>query len=363
MPNKLVNVFDVLIVGGGIIGMLTARHLHSEGYRVAIIEKSNLGGEATLAAGGILSALNPWKQSAAAQYLIDEGRQNFFSLVEDLKQETNINSEFIQSGMLVLDVDEKQAAQEWARQNNEVVEILARQSLLEHEVNISPIFKEALYLPNIAQIRPSKLIDALQQSLQNNKIDVFENTTVNELLIETNKVTGTATQNGNLYAEKVIVCGGAWTKNLFQENSDIDIAPVRGQMLLYKLPNKILSHIILKDKSYLIPRQDGHILCGSTVEHVGFENTITQAARLTLQNIAHELVPSIAKIKPIKQWSGLRPGTQRDVPYICKHPQISGLYINSGHYRHGIIMSIASARIMTALISNSLNTSHIATYS
>ena len=362
MSNKLANIFDVLIIGGGIIGMLTARHLQSEGYKVAIIEKSTLGSEATLAAGGILSALHPWQQSLAAQSLIVEGRQKFAALAEDLKQETNIDPEYIQSGILVLNVNEKQQAQTWAKKNNETVEILSQQSLLEHEANISPDFEEALYLPNISQIRPPKLIDALQQSLQQRKIKIFENTTVKEIRTETNKVTGVITQNENLYAEKIILCSGAWTKNFFQEDYSIDIQPIRGQMLLYKSPKNILSHIVLKDRSYMIPRQDGHILCGSTVEHAGFKNETTQAARQTLQNIAHELVPLIAKLKPIKQWSGLRPGTQREVPYICKHPKIKGLYINSGHYRYGIIMSIASARIMTELISNSLNTSQIAAF-
>lgn len=362
MSDKLANFFDVLIVGGGVIGMLTARHLQSECYKIAIIEKNTLGGESTLAAGGILSALNPWQQSIAAQSLINEGRQNFTALAEDLKQETNIDPELIQSGMLVLNVNDKQQAQAWAKQNNEMIEILSQQSLLEHEENISPDFEEALYLPNISQIRPPKLIAALQQSLQQRKIKVYENSMVKEILTEANKVTGVATQNENLYAEKIVICSGAWTKSFFQEDNSIDIQPIRGQMLLYKAPKNILSHIVLKDRAYMIPRKDGYILCGSTVEHVGFKNEITQTARQTLQNIAHELVPSFAKLEPIKQWAGIRPGTQREVPYICKHPQIKGLYINSGHYRYGIVMSIASARIMTELISNSLNASQIAAF-
>lgn len=134
-------------------------------------------------------------------------------------------------------------------------------------------------------------------------------------------------------------------------------------MLLYKPPKKLISHIILKQKSYLLPRQDGHILCGSTVEHVGFNNKISQQGRQSLQNIAHELVPALENYQPIKQWSALRPGTERDVPYICKHPNINGLYINSGHYRYGIIMSIASCRIISELVTDSHNPSQIADFS
>lgn len=366
MANNLENNFDVLIVGGGIIGMLTARSLQGEGLCVAIIDRGKLGGAASWAAGGILSSLNPWQQNAASQSLINVGRQDFPALADELKQETAIDPELIQSGLLVLDIDEKQKALNWAKRCNEVIKVLTAQALLEREENISTKFKAALYLPNINQVRPPKLIAALQQSLLQRKVKIYENTDVEKFIMVQNTVKGVATRNKKLFADKIIICSGAWTKSLLQEGAsidpEIDIEPVRGQMLLYKLPKKILSHIILKEKSYVIPRQDGHILCGSTIEHVGFENEVTQEARQSLQTIAHELVPSLKKHEPIKQWSALRPGTQRDIPYICKHPMIEGLYLNSGHYRYGIVMSIASARIMTALIGNSQNTSQIAAF-
>ena len=357
----------MLIVGGGIIGMLTARNLQSEGLNIAIIDKGKLGGGATWAAGGILSSLNPWQLNIATQSLIDEGKQNFPTLANDLKNETDIDPELIQSGMLVLDMDEKQQALDWAKHNNEMVEILTGQTLLKREANISTKFDEALYVPNITQVRPPKLIAALQQSLFQSTVKVYENTSVKNFLIKDNTVGGVVTQNKKLYANKIIICSGAWTKNLIQKETSfdpgIDIEPVRGQMLLYKLPKIILSHIVLKRKSYVIPRQDGHILCGSTVEHVGFKNEITKEALTSLQAIAHEFLPILEKHRPIKQWSALRPGTQRETPYICKHPRIDGLYINSGHYRYGIIMSIASARIMTKLISDSLSPSQIEAFS
>lgn len=356
----------MLVIGGGIIGMLTARNLQKEGRSVALIDKGKLGGEATWAAGGILSTLNPWQQNTATQPLIDEGRQRFDTLAEELKQETEIDPEFIRSGVLVLDIDEKHQALEWAKNNNEILQVLTKPSLLEREKHISTKFDEALYHPSTAQIRPPRLISALQHSLMQKKVTLIQNTCIEKILVEGHVTKGVATKNGSIYSEKVILCSGAWTKNLLTENSStnksIDIQPVRGQMLLYKLPQQIISHIILKNKSYVIPRKDGHILCGSTVEHVGFENETTQAALQELQNIAHHLIPLLSEHKPIKQWSALRPGTQRDKPYICKHPEINGLYLNSGHYRYGILMSIASAGIMTKLVTNTLNTSQIAMY-
>jgi len=339
--------FDALIVGGGIIGMLSARNLHNKGLKVAVVDKGKLGGEATWAAGGILSALNPWQASTAAHSLLNEGISKFAELANELQQETNIDAELVQSGMLVLDGEEKQQVSD--------------QELLAKEPNLANSFNQALYLPHIQQIRPPRLINALYESLKSRGIAIFENTSVTDLLVNNNNISGVATSSQNFHSEKVILCSGAWTNKFLQQN--INIEPVRGQMLLYKPSKKLISHIILKQKSYLLPRQDGHILCGSTVEHVGFNNKVTQQGRKSLQNIAHELVPALENYQPIKQWSALRPGTGRDVPYICKHPDINGLYLNSGHYRYGIIMSIASCRIISELVSNSYNPSQIAAFS
>ncbi len=362
MPIKLNKHFDALIVGGGIIGMLTARDLFEKGYRVAIIEKDELGGKATWAAGGILSPLNPWNLSASAQALIDEGRQKFPTLAEELKLETGIDIELMPSGMLVLDTHEKHQALEWAKDKNETVEMVYGNKLLEFEPNLSTTYKEALYIPSIQQVRPPKLITALKNYLQLKNISIYENTSVERILIEADKAIGISTKNHNFYADRTIICNGAWANSLFPADSSVDIQPIRGQMLLYRPPEKILTRIILKQKSYLIPRKDGHILCGSTIENVGFENEITQTALLALQNIANDLAPVLSDIAPIKQWSALRPGTKRVVPYICEHPNVSGLYLNSGHYRYGIIMGVASARIMADLITNSLSRSQIAEF-
>lgn len=361
MENNLDKHFDALVIGGGIIGMLTARNLHNEGLNVAIIDKGDLGGEATWAAGGILSPLIPWQHSISTQSLVDEGKQGFAALADELKRETGIDPEFILSGMLVLNTEEKQRALEWAINHNEVLQVLNRQGIVEKETCISPEVSEALYLPNIAQVRPPKLISALQQSLALRKVAVFQNTCIEKFLVVKNKIIGVATKDELFHSEKVIVCSGAWSKHLLKADADFnaDIEPVRGQMLLYKLPQLILSHIILKDTSYLVPRKDGHILCGSTVEHVGFNDDITHEARQELTHTANELLPLLAKHEPIKQWSALRPGTRREKPYICKHPKITGLYLNSGHYRYGILMSIASARIMSKLVANTLHTSQM----
>ena len=354
--------FDVLVIGGGIIGMLTARNLQSHGFNIALLDKGSLGRQATWAAGGILSTLKPWNVSPSSQILIDEGRKQFAELANTLKQETGIDPELIQSGMLVMDCDEKQQAFTWAKEKNEIVECLTAGKIQAKEPALAKHFQQALYIPNIAQVHPPKLIQALHQSLMQENISIYENMPVKQLSIKNKRILGVEIDNETLYANNIVLCSGAWTKNLLQQDSSVDIEPVRGQMLLYKPTSISLKQIILRDNSYLIPRKDGHILCGSTLEHVGFENKVTQEARFELESIAQEILPELAQHAPIKQWSALRPGTKRDTPYICKHPDIKGLYINSGHYRYGIVMSIASARIITELIAKAQISSQIASF-
>ena len=168
--------FDVLVIGGGVIGMMTARQLQTQGFKVAVFDKGNLGGEATWAAGGILSPLNPWQQNTNSQSLINEGRQKFAALADELKQETGIDPEHHQTGMLVLALtDEEQiAASNWAKQNNEPIEQIEHEDLYKYEPKIATDYQHALYFSNVSQIRPPKLIAALKQSLLQNNTQILK---------------------------------------------------------------------------------------------------------------------------------------------------------------------------------------------
>ena len=354
---------NALIIGGGLIGMLTARSLQRVGYRVSIIDKGALGGEASWAAGGILSPLYPWKQNKAAYALMQEGQQQFPKLVTELIQQTNIDSELIRSGLIILDKEEKSAALKWAEQNHEQIEFLTHEL---HQLlpNLSCYFDEAIYLPNVRQVRPPRLIQALKKDLLLQNISIIEHREVKKFIFEANNVCGIQTDTQSICADIVVICSGAWTASLLQKQlqEKIDIKPVRGQMLLYKTNKPIHSQIVLRQGTYIIPRKDGHVLCGSTVEDVGFNKDVTSEAVAQLHNIACEIFPEFLQQRPIKHWAALRPGTSRDVPYICPHPDVKGLYFNCGHFRYGIVMSIASAQMITELINNSMTASQTAAY-
>lgn len=356
--------YDVLIVGGGLIGMLTARYLKGEGLEVAIVEKNQVGVESSWAAGGILSKLYPWQQSQAMQQLVAKGQESFPILVKELFEETGIDAQLLQSGMIIIDMNERQAALEWSQKNKGLIQEIKGQEIDQLEPNLCNGIDAALYIPTTMQVRPPELIKAVKQSLVNSGVLIFEGVAANKLLLESEKVVGIETTNGSMFADQVVICNGAWAQQILNQISKhmTDIEPVRGQMLLFKTKQNLLSSIIVNDGFYLIPRKDQYVLCGSTVEHVGFSKTITQEAHELLSYQAYDLCPALKDEIVVKHWSALRPGTARELPYVCAHPSYEGLYINAGHFRYGIVMSIPTAKMASELIVKKVTASQISAY-
>ena len=358
------NYYDVLVVGGGLIGMLTARYLKAEGLNVALVEKNQVGAESSWAAGGILSKLYPWQQSLAMQQLIEHGQESFPTLVKELFEETGIDSQLLHSGMIILDTEEQQVALEWSQKNQIQIQVIERKEIDQLEPKLSNKVDSALYIPTTMQVRPPELIKAIKQSLVKNGVHIFEGISANKLLLESKKVVGIETTSKSMFADQVVVCNGAWAQQFLNQISKhmTDIEPVRGQMLLFQIKQNLLSSIIVNDGFYLIPRIDQYILCGSTVEHVGFSNTTTLEAHELLSHQAYDLCPALKNEIVVKHWSALRPGTARELPYVCAHPSYEGLYINAGHFRYGIVMSIPTAKMATELIVKKDTASQISAY-
>jgi glycine oxidase len=162
----------------------------------------------------------------------------------------------------------------------------------------------------------------------------------------------------------VVIAGGAWSAALLRDTGlDLPVTPVRGQMIQFKARPGLLRHIVLDRDHYLVPRQDGLILAGSTLEHVGFDKSTTQAARDLLRERALQLVPALADCPIVRHWAGLRPGSKDGIPLIDEHPQIRGLYVNAGHYRNGVGMAPASARLLVDRILHRESFTQFAPYS
>lgn len=359
---------DITIIGGGIIGLLTAREFIKAGATVTIIEKNELGQESSWAGGGILLPLYPWRQPEAISHLVLQSLKLYPDLASQLAAETLIDPEWNPCGLLIAKNPDITAAVNWCRSNG----ILCQPADRDFFSDLNTIAEQPLWLPDIAQARNPRLVKSLKQDLINKGVTLIEHCELTAVTLNKNRITAINTSSGQFAVNQLIITAGAWTGQLFRQffsktvlpspkaptvdalPASIDatpkITPVKGQMLLFDAQPETLKFMVLDGDQYLIPRRDGKILAGSTVEHDDFNKTTTAKARDQLNTFALNLLPSLKNFPAIKHWAGLRPGTEHGIPYIDKHAEIGNLFINAGHFRNGLAMGPASAQLLVDLV-------------
>lgn len=348
---------DVIIVGAGIIGLATAERLLLQGAKVTILECSKTGQESSWAGGGILSPLCPWDYSANVTQLASYSAKQFPDWISALQKASGIDPEYETSGMLVLPPYNSEIAQQWCSIRGVKIEQCAVSDTLVIE-NSTKTYRgkthdHALFLPDVAQVRNPRLLHALIKRVMQLGGKIIEDCAVNCLNIARRQVQSITASCGEFTAGYYIVCAGAWSREILGVHAlSLDIRPIRGQMLLFKFDTPPVHTIIVQNDLYIIPRRDGHLLIGSTLEDVGFDKQTTTLARDHLLKHAQFILPSLCSMPTIQHWSGLRPGSPNNIPTIGKHPVIHNLLINSGHFRYGVTMAPASAEILVNEITN-----------
>ncbi|MCK4864138.1 MAG: glycine oxidase ThiO [Gammaproteobacteria bacterium] len=344
---------DILIIGGGIIGMLTARELSLAGMKVTIVERGEAGHESSWAGGGIISPLYPWRYSAPVSALAKWGQAFYPELIEEINSETGQDAELIQNGLLMLD-NEQDEALAWAKKWQSNLQLIDSKDIYELEPELSQALlmdKKAIWMPEVRQVRNPRLVKATKKYLLKQGVSFLEQTEVTGFLKKANKVAGITSTAGDIAADKVLIAGGAWSSNLLNNiGINTTVEPVKGQMILFKTEPGKIKRITLSQDRYVIPRRDGRVLVGSTLEHTGFDKTITADAREELMQEAYRIIPSLKEAEIEHHWAGLRPGSVNGIPYICPVRDIEGLYLNAGHYRNGVVLGPASARLAADLI-------------
>ncbi len=338
-------------MGGGLIGMLSAHELALAGMQVTLLERGRAGQESSWAGGGILSPLYPWRYPDAVTELAQWGQARYRALAESLHEQSGIDPEWQQSGLLMLDVAEQAEATAWAERYGTTLEVLAGSAIQHCEPAVGGHHGAALWMPEVAQIRNPRLLAALRNVLEQLGVVFEEQVEVLALQHQGGRISGVETSQGRYRAGRVVIASGAWSRKLLDDPRYlVAVEPVRGQMLLYKGAPGLLKAIVMSGGHYAIPRRDGHILVGSTLEYVGFDKSTTQAAADALRQVAEQLVPALADVEVVRHWAGLRPGSAAGIPYIGKHPEIDGLYVNTGHFRNGVVLGPASARLLADLL-------------
>jgi len=345
-------VSDFLIVGGGIIGMMLARQLGLEGASVTLVEQGNCAGESSWAGGGIVSPLYPWRHSQPVTHLASWSQSTYLHLVPQLLEETGVDSELMQTGMYMVNVADQQLAIDWARRYLRPVEEVAASHLYRHEPALNEGFSSAVWMPEVASVRNPRLGRAMRESLLHiPNLTLLEQCSVSGLILEGEKIVGVSSANGEIKAGHTILCAGAWTAELLKPlGIALPVQPVKGQMMVFKAKPGLLNRVVLLEDRYLIPRRDGRILVGSTLEHQGFDKTPTSQARESLYQTALNIMPALADFPVEHHWAGLRPGSPEGIPYIGQVPGYRGLSVNAGQFRNGLVLAPASTKLQADML-------------
>lgn len=344
---------SVIVVGGGVIGLLSAYLLSKAGPSVVLLEAKTTGSEASWAGGGIVSPLYPWRYSAAVTALAHWSQDFYPQLGEQLRLRTGIDPQVHVTGLYWLDLQDEDEALAWARQHGRPLESVPMAQVHAAVPPLGDGFKRAVFMPGIANVRNPRLLQALRAALQQlPNVRLVENCPVTAFIREGQRIVGVSTAQGEMRAERVVVAAGAWSGDLLKTlGLDLPVKPMKGQMILFKCAEDFLPSMVLAKRRYAIPRRDGHILVGSTLEDVGFDKAPTEDALQSLRKTAVELLPALADAQVVKHWAGLRPGSPDGIPYIGPVNGFDGLWLNCGHFRNGLVLAPASCQLLADLMS------------
>lgn len=342
----------VVVVGGGVIGLLTAFNLAAKVGHVVVCDQGEVGRESSWAGGGIVSPLYPWRYSPAVTALAHWSQDFYPQLGERLFASTGVDPEVHTTGLYWLDLDDEAQALAWAEREQRPLSAVDISAAYDAVPVLGPGFKRAIYMAGVANVRNPRLVKSLKAALlAMPNVTLREHCQITGFAQQGGRVAGVQTADGVLAADEVVLSAGAWSGDLLATlGLALPVEPVKGQMILFKCAEAFLPSMVLAKGRYAIPRRDGHILVGSTLEHAGYDKTPTGDALQSLKASAVELLPELEGATVVAHWAGLRPGSPEGIPYIGPVPGHAGLWLNCGHYRNGLVLAPASCQLFTDLL-------------
>ncbi|MDO4237016.1 MULTISPECIES: glycine oxidase ThiO [Pseudomonas] len=342
----------VVIVGGGVMGLLTAYNLANRGQAVILLERGGLGQESSWAGGGIVSPLYPWRYSPAVTALAHWSQDFYPQLAQRLFAATGVDPEVHTTGLYWLDLDDEADALAWAAREGRPLSKVDVSAAHDAVPALGGGYSQAVFMADVANVRNPRLVKSLKAALSAlPDVMIHEQCEVDGFILQGDTVVGVNTSAGAMTGDQVVLAAGAWSGDLLRKlGLSLPVEPVKGQMILYKCASDFLSSMVLAKGRYAIPRRDGHILIGSTLEHEGFDKTPTISALESLKASAVELLPALAGAEVVGHWAGLRPGSPEGIPYIGEVPGFNGLWLNCGHYRNGLVLAPASCQLFADLL-------------
>lgn len=363
---------EILIIGGGIIGLTLARKLHKKGFKkITIIERGNVGGESSFAAAGMLAPQAETDEINPFFHFCVDANKLYPNFARELLEETGVDIQLDKNGTLYLAFNETDAREirrrfEWQTKTGLEVEHLTAEEIRKAEPFVSPDVREGLFFPNDWQVENRKLLAALQNYAEINSIEIVGQTEIENLLIENGKIAGAQANDKIFRAETVILATGAWTSLIKTDENALaalDIKPIRGQIFSFRTAKRLFERVIYSPRGYIVPRADGRIIAGATVEDAGFDKSVTESGIEFVRQNALEIAPSLVNLQISEKWAGLRPFARDGLPILGEFPKIENLFIATAHYRNGILLAPITAEILAAKIAENIESDYLNIFS
>ncbi|MBS1852981.1 MAG: FAD-dependent oxidoreductase [Acidobacteria bacterium] len=329
--------WDVILVGGGIIGLSLAIALHKRGVKVLIVEKSEPGREASSAAAGMLEDYSPTMPEPFQKFAALSARM-YPEFVHELQDESGIHIDLRDDGAIFFP-EPNDAIGEGA--------LPLPAPLSELEASLAGYPGTAYYLKE-RSVDPRALVAAALKAAKHRQVDLVTGSAVIDIVRSGAQVTGVRTERSAYAAPVVVNCAGAWAGEV--SPLPVPTRPVKGQMLaLVGMSKGTLRHVVRSKDGYLVPRSDGRLVIGATMEEAGYDKRTEAATIQRMHQAAVRMVPALAQARVVEAWAGLRPGTPDNMP-ILGATRIEGYFVATGHFRDGILLTPATAKVMAQLI-------------
>ena len=346
---------QIVIVGGGVVGLTTALKLAELGVSVTLLDRQQVGHEASWAGAGMLPPGN------LANAVTPESRLRAYShslwpeLAADLTARTGIDIGYHICGAIEVFADNstleiEQHAANWKAEGIRI-ERLSALDVRRHVADMDDRFDSAILLADFGQVRNPRYLQALKAACLQRGVEILEHSHAVEIRQKEDRIVDVRVGERTLHFDRICFAAGAWTSSILKPlGFSLPVKPVRGQIVQLQLQSQPFHCVIELGKRYLVPRRDGLILIGSTEEDAGFAKHTTTEGVSGLLDFARSLVPSLAKAEVVHTWAGLRPGSPDELPLLGQVPGFSNAFVGAGHFRSGLQMSPGTGTILADLM-------------